>query len=151
MPRSAAILRQCNVLCHHVALCRHAVRWNLVHPATVLRVARVAIRAVSIHLARAKIIEVDAVTALAEMRESDDDVMRRGSIFVDTRDDAVLAGDLAGPLGDGVISAGDIRADLAELVAGIHPGRTDPDEITVFKSVGLALEDLAAARLAFDL
>lgn len=93
---------------------------------------------------------VDLVGAFnASMRESDDDVVRRGSVFVDTRDDAVLAGDLAAPLAAGVITPSDIVADLAELVAGDHPGRTADDEITVFKSVGLALEDLAAARLAF--
>ena len=85
----------------------------------------------------------------AAMRESDDDVVRGASLFVDTRADAVLAGDLAAPLAAGIITVDDIRADLAELVAGAHPGRTDDREITVFKSVGLALEDVAAAQLAF--
>jgi len=70
-------------------------------------------------------------------------------VFVDTRSDAVLAGDLAAPIAAGVISADVIRADLAELISGAHPGRSDDDEITVFKSVGLALEDVAAGRLAF--
>jgi ornithine cyclodeaminase len=95
---------------------------------------------------------VDLVGAFnAGMRESDDEVMRRGSLFVDTRDDAVLAGDLAAPLAAGVISIADVRADLPELITGAHPGRTSDEEITVFKSVGLALEDVAAARLAFGL
>ena len=84
------------------------------------------------------------------MRESDDDCVRRASIFVDTREDAVLAGDLAQPLDDGVITADDLIADLAELVSGHHPGRTSDAEITFFKSAGTALEDLAAASLAFD-
>jgi ornithine cyclodeaminase len=93
---------------------------------------------------------VDLVGAFsAEMRESDDDVVRSGTVFVDTRDDAVLAGDLAQPIAAGVLSADDIEADLAELIRGDHPGRTDSSEITVFKSVGLALEDVAAAKLAF--
>ena len=83
------------------------------------------------------------------MRESDDDVARRASIFVDTREDAVLAGDLAQPLADGIITIDAVRADLADLVAGRHPGRTSDDEITMFKSAGTALEDLAAASLAF--
>jgi len=87
----------------------------------------------------------------AAMRESDDDVVRRGSVFVDVRTDAVLAGDLAAPLAAGVISVEEIRADLAELISGVHAGRTSDDEITVFKSVGLALEDVAAARLAFGI
>ncbi len=86
----------------------------------------------------------------AEMRESDDDVVKRATVFVDTREDAVLAGDLAQPLAAGIISVSDIAADLADLVAGTHPGRVDADEITMFKSAGTALEDLAAARLAFS-
>lgn len=93
---------------------------------------------------------VDLVGAFdAGMRESDDELVRGASLFVDTRDDAVLAGDLAQPLATGVITAAAIRADLAELVAGDHPGRTSADEVTVFKSVGMALEDVAAAKLAF--
>jgi len=82
----------------------------------------------------------------ADMRESDDEAVRRASVFVDTRAGALLAGDLAQPLRDGIISAASIRADLHELVSGAHPGRRDAGEITLFKSVGFALEDLAAAR-----
>jgi len=82
------------------------------------------------------------------MREADDDVVRRASVFVDTYDDAVIAGDIAQPLESGVLTRDDLAADLAELVAGAHPGRTRDDEITMFKSAGTALEDLAAARLA---
>jgi alanine dehydrogenase len=85
----------------------------------------------------------------AEMRESDDDVARRSTIFVDTRGDASIAGDLAQPLADGIIRESDIVADLADLVAGRHPGRTSGEEITMFKSAGIALEDLAAAALVF--
>lgn len=82
------------------------------------------------------------------MREADDLVVTRASIFVDTYDDAVIAGDIAQPLEAGLITRDDLRADLAELVGGAHPGRTSDDEITMFKSAGTALEDLAAARLA---
>jgi alanine dehydrogenase len=83
----------------------------------------------------------------ADMREADDEVVLRASIFVDVRRSAILAGDLAQPIADGVLSEADIKADLSELVRGVHPGRTSSDEITLFKSVGDALEDLAAARL----
>jgi len=97
-------------------------------------------------------VHVDLVGAFnAAMRESDDNVVRRASVFVDTRDDAVLAGDLSAPLAAGILDESDIRADLAELVIGTHAGRSADDEITMFKSVGLALEDIAAAQLAFDL
>lgn len=85
-----------------------------------------------------------------EMRESDDDVVRRSTIFVDTRIEGVVAGDLAQPLEDGIITLDSIEADLAELVSGFHPGRTSDDQITMFKSAGFALEDVAAARLVFD-
>ncbi|NDH76704.1 MAG: ornithine cyclodeaminase family protein, partial [Actinobacteria bacterium] len=83
-----------------------------------------------------------------EMREADDDVVRRASVFVDTYDDAAIAGDIAQPLASGILTPADLLADLAELVAGEHPGRRDDDEVTLFKSAGTALEDLAAARLA---
>ncbi len=83
-----------------------------------------------------------------QMREADDDVVRRASVFVDTYDDAALAGDIAQPMEAGLLTRDDLLADLAELVAGTHPGRTGDDEITLFKSAGTALEDLAAARLA---
>lgn len=87
-----------------------------------------------------------------EMRESDDRLIERASIFVDTREGAFSeAGDLIQPLKKGLISEHDILADLTELCRADHPGRTGVHEITLFKSVGTALEDLAAAELAFKL
>ena len=83
----------------------------------------------------------------ADMRETDDASVMAATLFVDTLDGAVGAGDLAQPLDAGVISTSDIAADLASLVVGRHQGRTSDDEITLFKSVGFALSDLAAARL----
>ena len=84
-----------------------------------------------------------------QMRESDDDCIRRARVYVDTRADGVLAGDLAQPLDSGLMTMDDIVGDLAELVAGTAPGREADDEITLFKSAGIALEDIAAARLVF--
>ena len=93
---------------------------------------------------------VDLIGAFTpEMRETDDDVIRRATLFVDTYDDGSLAGDLAQPLAEGLITRDDLQADLRELVAGEHPGRTNDEEITFFKSAGFALEDVAAARLVF--
>lgn len=83
------------------------------------------------------------------MRETDDDVIRRSRVWVDTRADAVLAGDLAQPLESGLLTLDDIVGDLAELVAGTCPTRDDDSEITLFKSAGTALEDVAAAKLVF--
>lgn len=84
------------------------------------------------------------------MRESDDDVVRGATIVADTRTDGTIAGDLAQPLESGVIAFEDIVADLRELIVGQHPGRTNNEEITVFKSAGIALEDVAAAKLVFS-
>ncbi len=83
------------------------------------------------------------------MRESDDDTVRRARIWVDTKSDAILAGDLAQPLESGVLSSDDIEGDLAELIRGTCPTRNDDTEITLFKSAGTALEDVAAAKLVF--
>lgn len=83
-----------------------------------------------------------------DMREADDDVIRRGRIFVDTSAGALAeAGDITQPIAAGLLSAKDIAGDLFDLCRGERPGRQSPDEITVFKSVGSALEDLAAAEL----
>ena len=82
------------------------------------------------------------------MREADDDTVCASRIVVDSYDGALSeAGDLVDPLARGVIPRAQVVAELRELVAGIIPGRTDRAQITLFKSVGLALEDLAAATL----
>jgi len=95
---------------------------------------------------------VDLVGAFTPaMRESDDETMRRGRVFVDTRAGALKeAGDIVQAIAAGVLRPDDIAGDLAALVRGEAVGRTGPDEITVFKSVGAALEDLAAAILVHE-
>ncbi len=83
------------------------------------------------------------------MRESDDEAVRRASVYVDTRAGATAeAGDIVQPLKAGVIAEADIVGDLFGLCRGEIEGRRSADEITLFKSVGTALEDLAAAVLA---
>jgi alanine dehydrogenase len=85
------------------------------------------------------------------MREADDVAIRRSRVFVDTRSGALAeAGDIVLALASGALVEGDIRADLFDLCRNAHPGRGDAEEITLFKSVGSALEDLAAARLVFE-
>jgi ornithine cyclodeaminase len=84
-------------------------------------------------------------------READDDVVRRARIFVDTFEGALAeAGDLLDPIARGVISRERVEGELADLVHGKVGGRRTAAEITLFKSVGTALEDLAAARLVLD-
>ena len=86
-----------------------------------------------------------------DMREADDAAVQRATVFVDTRDGAMTeAGDIVQPLANGTLSPGEIAADLYDLTAGRHAGRASADEVTLFKSVGAALEDLAAAMLVFD-
>jgi alanine dehydrogenase len=84
------------------------------------------------------------------MREADDEAMRRAAvIYVDTRDGALAeAGDIVQPLASGVIGRERISGELADLCRGGGPRRPDDRAITVFKSVGTALEDYAAATLA---
>jgi ornithine cyclodeaminase len=80
-----------------------------------------------------------------DMREADDEAISRARVFVDTRAGATKeAGDIVQPLASGVLKPGAIVADLAELTRGEKKGRESADEITLFKSVGAALEDLAA-------
>jgi alanine dehydrogenase len=80
-------------------------------------------------------------------READDEVVRRARIFVDTFEGALAeAGDLIDPLTRGVISRDRVEGELADLVTGRIAGRRTAEEITLFKSVGTALEDLAAAQ-----
>lgn len=83
-----------------------------------------------------------------DMREVDDEAVRRSRIVVDTHAGAgAEAGDLVQPLERGVITRAEVAGDLAELLRGQCQGRRHAGEITLFKSVGAAIEDLAAARL----
>ncbi|PWC50655.1 ornithine cyclodeaminase family protein [Azospirillum sp. TSA6c] len=87
-----------------------------------------------------------------EMREVDDECIRRARVFVDCRDRTPAeAGDIAQPVASGVLTADDIAGDLFELGRGERAGRRFYDQITLFKSVGTALADLCAARLATEM
>jgi ornithine cyclodeaminase len=83
-----------------------------------------------------------------EMREADDAAIARARIYIDTDAATREAGDLVQPLRAGVLTREGIAGDLFGLARGTCPGRRGPGEITLFKSVGSALEDLAAAELA---
>ena len=86
-----------------------------------------------------------------DMRESDDTAIRRARVFVDTRDGALAeAGDIVQPIESGLLDRDDVAGDLFDLTRGERAGRRFYDQITLFKSVGTALEDLAAAELAAE-
>jgi ornithine cyclodeaminase/alanine dehydrogenase-like protein (mu-crystallin family) len=77
-----------------------------------------------------------------DWRELDDEVLRRSRVYVDSREAALRES------GD-VIAAGEIVAEVGEVAAGSKPGRRSAEEITLFKSLGLAVEDVATAELVY--
>jgi len=87
-----------------------------------------------------------------KIQEIDSDTVARAKVVVDSKD-AIMAegGDILIPLSEGLISEEHIYAELGDLVTDTKPGRTSDDEITLYKSVGLALQDVAAAERAFRL
>ncbi|SHI57035.1 ornithine cyclodeaminase [Roseomonas rosea] len=95
---------------------------------------------------------VDLVGAFrADMRESDAALLARATLVVDTRAGALAeAGDVVQAIAEGAFGPEHVAAELADLCRGVHPGRRDPGEVTVFKSVGWAGEDLAAAIQAYE-
>jgi ornithine cyclodeaminase len=84
----------------------------------------------------------------SEMCEADDEALARAELYVDTRVGALVeSGEIVGAIARGVIGPQAVRAELTELASGRFK-RSHPAAITLFKSVGTALEDLAAAELA---
>jgi ornithine cyclodeaminase len=85
-----------------------------------------------------------------QMQEIPNDTIARARITVDSRTAAqVESGDIANPLSKGLFKEADV-AEIGEVIAGTKPGRTSSDQITVFKSVGIAVQDAVAARLAVE-
>jgi alanine dehydrogenase len=95
---------------------------------------------------------VDLVGSFSpQRREADDDAVLRARVFVDTLEGALSeAGDLIQPMARGLISGDHIMGELRTLVRGEVQGRLRASDITLFKSVGASIEDLAAARLALQ-
>lgn len=83
-------------------------------------------------------------------REVDGQTMAAASLFVDRRESTINeAGDYLFAVRDGLIGPNHIRAEIGEVLKGDKPGRTSPEEITLFKSLGIAIEDLAAAEYLY--
>jgi ornithine cyclodeaminase len=85
-----------------------------------------------------------------EMREADDAAIDRARVYIDTQAAKAEAGDIVQPLQSGILNEKSIAGDLTELAQGRVHGRSFYNQITLFKSVGTALEDLAAAVLLFE-
>lgn len=83
-------------------------------------------------------------------QELDAAILKKARVIVDDRAQAQHGGEINVPLARGEITEQDIYATLSEVVSGSVPGRAQPDGITVFDSTGLAIEDVAAARLLYD-
>ncbi len=84
-------------------------------------------------------------------READDEVIRRSTIYADSREGALHeTGELAIPIASGLLDPKDVQADLVELCKANKLARKNEEEITLFKSAGLAIEDLAAALMVYE-
>lgn len=95
-------------------------------------------------------IHINAVGAFTpDMQEVDAETIRRALVVVDSRETVLAeAGDLIAPIRAGMVGTDHIHAELGEIVAGEKPGRTTPEQITYFKSSGVAVQDVAAAQIA---
>ena len=85
-----------------------------------------------------------------DMREADDSVVIKSKVYVDTLQALTESGDLVIPLSSGVLDQSNIVGTLPELVKGEITGRTNESEITLYKSVGHASQDLIAAVYAYE-
>ena len=88
-------------------------------------------------------------------RELDAETVLKSQVFVESRAAALApapsgANDLTWPIRDGLVGEDHIQAEIGELVSGGHPGRSSAGQITLYKSVGVAVQDAVAARLVLD-
>jgi len=95
---------------------------------------------------------INAVGAFTpRTREIPGEIVARARVVVDQREACLAeAGDLLLPMKEGLVSEDHIQAELGEVAGGSKPGRTSREEITLFKSVGVAVQDAAAAREAYE-
>lgn len=90
-------------------------------------------------------------SATPRVRELDSTAIQRSKVVVDSREAALKeSGDLLIPISEGKITTGHIYAEIGEIAGGAKPGRTGGKEITVYKSLGLAVQDAAAANWLFQ-
>ncbi len=85
-----------------------------------------------------------------DKQELEPALLAAGRLVVDVLEQCAAIGELAHALREGVLTRGDVAAELGQVVAGRRPGRERPDEIVVFDSTGTAIQDVAAAALAYE-
>lgn len=100
-------------------------------------------------------VHVNSVGLNPHGREVDAEAVRRALVVVESRQAALApppagANDLRWPIRDGIVTEAHIHAEVGELVLGTRQGRTQPEQITLYKSVGVAVQDAAAAQLVLD-
>jgi len=89
---------------------------------------------------------------LPSRRELDEKILNKAKVVVDSVEQSIKeSGDLLDPISRGTYDAQKIYAEIGQIVAGDKPGRENNEEVTIFKSVGLAVEDIATASLAYTL
>ena len=95
-------------------------------------------------------VHINAIGADAPGKEElDPELLKRAKIIVDDLEQASHSGEINVPLAKGIITREDIWAELGDVIAGLKPGRTSPDDITIFDSTGLAIQDAVTAALAY--
>ncbi len=94
---------------------------------------------------------INAIGADAPGKEElEPTLLKRAKIVVDDKEQAAHSGEINVPLRKGYITLNDIYAELGEIVAGLKPGREDDSEITIFDSTGLAIQDVATAKVIYE-
>lgn len=96
-------------------------------------------------------VHINAIGADApDKQELDPTILRRAKVVVDDFDQAVYSGEVNVPISKGIMSKDDLYGEMGEVVAGLKVGRASKDEVTVFDSTGLAVQDLATAALVYE-
>ena len=97
-------------------------------------------------------VHINAIGADAPgKQELEPELLKRAKIVIDDWEQASHSGEINVPLSKGIITRKDIWGELGEVIAGLKPGRTSPDEITIFDSTGLAIQDSITAEVAYKM
>lgn len=86
----------------------------------------------------------------AAKQELDPDILREGTLVIDDYDQTTHSGEISIPYSEEIIDDSDIDSAVGEIVVGEKPGRTSADEVTVFDSTGLAIQDVATAHVVYE-